>query len=159
MHAEKPLAPYAEIGDNLCISYDQKTAMTCSARVEIGQDQFGNTCKYIVVSGESRKPDAWLGVELTVPSQTDHVTFRMRMYPEQNITPFIYIDRGGETETISLPQQPTNDAFFALRIGSEHWAQNIKQPYDALRIGLMTKTSNWYAIGLMSVDIKENADA
>ena len=150
---DSPLEPYDAIGDEVRISYDPKTKMTCLARLENGTDAFGAPTRYLVVSGTSRKLDAWLGVEINVPSSTQHLTIRMRCYPAETVSPSIYYDLNGETHTVPLPDQPANDSFFNLRISADTWQGVIPTEIDAFRIGLMTKTDHWYAIGIISVDI------
>ena len=115
-----PLLPGAVIGDGVRVVFDPDASMVITVRRAERHQPAGRTMPTLVLRGEERAPEDWLGVEIDLPGPAYDVELTARNYPVHRLFPRLHYDHAGGTGHVDLPDVAASDAF-ATR--APRWAE------------------------------------
>lgn len=155
--------PFDEIGDGIKLGFDGNVfgrLGVVAVRNSVAADQKGEDAPYIVVEANNFETTDWFTLEIGWPEQFARLETRLRVYPCTFFRQRLYFSAGGDADQyVDLQDVGASDSFFCLIHYLEDLYRSNGVPRDAtnLRLNLMIPVSNWFTLGIMSLN--ESVDA
>lgn len=156
----EPLAPGALIGRGVRLVFDPDAAMALSIRRAARTRPFGPTQPTLVVSGQNRAPEDWLGLEIDLPSPSADLSLTLRNYPANRLFPRLHYDFGNEVRHLDLADVAASDSFATRLFASASWAAapGITAAMG-LRLTVLIPSSPWFAMEIAGIETRETVHA
>ena len=155
------VTPDTVIGAGVKLVFDQSARMRCGLRRSQWRDPTGQNRPTLVIAGERRAPDDWLGLEIALPPTAGAVTLTCRNYPAHRLFPRLHFDVLGRIEHLDLAHVAASDVFATRRFDAAEWQE---QPIfrdgapDGVRLTILVPSSPWFAMEIQTIEIENGGD-
>ncbi|MEM1300921.1 MAG: hypothetical protein AAGH68_16755 [Pseudomonadota bacterium] len=155
-----PVLPGAVIGDGVRVVFDPDASMLLTARRAERDLPGRRTTPTLVLRGENRAPDDWLGVEIDLPSPAHDVALTARNYPVHRLFPRLHYDHPGGTGHVDLPDVAASDTFATRIFDARTWSDAHRiASARALRLTVLIPSTPWFAMEIESIKLHTVAHA
>lgn len=155
-----PVLPDTELGAGVRLVFDDDAAMALTVRCGTHDQGGGSSAPTLVLRGENRAPDDWLGLEIDIPHWAHDVEITARNYPVQRLFLRLHFDHSGRYRHLDLPDVASSDMLSTRVLQARLWQRDDVMAADsALRLTVLIPSTPWFAMELQSIVLRELADA
>lgn len=155
-----PVRPGAALGPDVRLVFDAGAAMVLTVRRAERQMVGGRMVPTLVLRGDNRAADDWLGLEIDLPHQAHDVELTARNYPVHRLFPRLHYDHGGGTGHVDLPDVAASDAFATRLFPAVWWTGNAAvTAASAWRLTVLIPSTSWFAMEIQGIAVREVAHA
>ncbi|PIB26058.1 hypothetical protein BFP76_13935 [Amylibacter kogurei] len=146
---QKPavLTPDTFLASGLRFAFDPNSAMELTA-----QTQRINDIDTLIIRGENRRENDWLGLEIDIPDDWNSVHVHFRYAPAERIFPRIYYQTNGQDHALDEPDRAAPSDYATLRFSRARWCDlaNVTTLSNA-RLSLLLPARDWFVMGLRGI--------
>ncbi|GHA57394.1 hypothetical protein GCM10008927_23830 [Amylibacter ulvae] len=141
------LMPDVFLASGVRFAFNEKSAMKLTAHSQRIDD-----IETLIIRGENRSVDDWLGLEIDIPDFWQSVDVNFRYAPAERIFPRIYYKTNGRGHAFDEPDRAAPSDYASLRFSRARWCAlaNITTLENA-RMSLLMPAREWFVLGLREI--------